>query len=95
MAVPRRSVVDRGERPEWIDEFISGRKAEWILYDSQTQRLKTAEADSQEEAIKIAISRGIVPRRTHDVVPRMRGVTERIMSPDKFEEFMERLRAET
>lgn len=94
MALSRRNIVNRGDRPEWIDNFIAGRTAEWIIYDSQTQRLKTAEAKSQEEAIKIAISRDIVPRRTQDVIPRMRGHSKTMMSPEEFEAFMDRLRAD-
>ena len=78
------------ERPEWVDRHIESRRT-WILYDSSTDRLKTGRAENQREAIKKALAQDIVPRDTHDVVPRQGSYREVIMSPEEFDEFMQTL----
>lgn len=85
--------MNRGERPQWVDELLAPTANEWILYDSQTQKLKTMAAHSQKEAIKLAISNGIVPRETQDVVPRTGIDRERIMTEEEFMRFMDSIRA--
>ena len=55
--------------------------------------MKTGRALNQKEAIKKALSYGIVPRGTHDVVPREGAHRKLIMSPQEFENFMERLKS--
>jgi hypothetical protein len=80
----------RSRRPAWIDEIIEGR-TEWLLHDSQTNRLRVCYAESQREAIKKAIERNIIPRSTDDVRPREGGSRIGLMSAQEFENFMNSL----
>lgn len=77
-------------RPEWKDDFIPV-QPEWILYDSETDRIKFRHARSQKEAIKKALALGIQPRKSLDVCPRDRGVHMDIMKPHEFRAFMDSL----
>lgn len=79
------------ERPRWVDKSNEPLRT-WVLFDSSTDRLRTGRAETQKEAIKIALSRNIVPQDTHDVVPRFGGYRDKLMSPKEFEEFMDKLR---
>jgi hypothetical protein len=82
----------RGERPEWIDSLIHPVRPEWILYDGDTQRLRLGKARNQKEAIKMALERNIIPRQTDDVRPRKGSGREKIMSPEEFENFIQKLK---
>lgn len=66
---------------------------EWTLFDSETERLRLAEAYDQKDAIRKAISRDIIPRKSDDVRPRLPRATSNnsIMSPEEFSKFMEGL----
>lgn len=67
---------------------------EWLLRDSQTDRLKYCEAYNQKDAIRIALSYGIVPAETNDVRPRVERMKSdnRLMPPAEFQKFLESLR---
>lgn len=84
--------TEKYDRPTWVDEHMEPRRT-WILFDSSTDRLKTGRAENQKEAIRKALSYNIIPRDTHDVVPRQGSYREVIMSPNEFEAFMQRLRS--
>jgi phosphopantetheinyl transferase (holo-ACP synthase) len=79
----------RAYRPKWINGF---QRQEWALYDSQTDKLMYAKADTQKEAIKKALNHGIVPRSTEDVYPWTGGEEMSIMTPREFEQFMSKLK---
>jgi len=64
-------------------------RTEWILYDRTDDGLKTVPAESQKQAIKKAISLGIVPRRTEDGRPRRNGEQVELMKEDEFQSFMQ------
>lgn len=87
------SIRHKGERPDWIDELISGKRIEWVLYDSNTDKMKVATAEDQKEAIRTALSHGIVPRKTQHAAPRSDSHRRMVMSPSEFERFMERIGA--
>jgi len=63
---------------------------EWLLYDSQTNYIRLAEARTQKEAIRKGFEKGVVPRKTDDVRPRMidHEDDKRLMSSSEFESFM-------
>lgn len=79
------------ERPHWIDK-IHENKIEWQLFDAERDRLKFCKCKDQKEAIKKAISYGIVPRSTNHVTPRSGGYRTEIMTEREFQRFMDRIR---
>jgi hypothetical protein len=83
----------RGKRPNWVDDLIQDKSTtEWILYDSDTQRLRVCHARTQKEAIQKALERNIIPRSTDDIRPRVGGATKKLMSPEEFEEFIQKIK---
>ena len=83
---------NRGERPSWIDNVTNPVNSEWILYDSKTQKLRFAKASNQKEAIKIALERNIIPRVSEDIRPREGDSTDKIMSPEEFNSFIQQIK---
>lgn len=83
---------NRGERPEWFGETIEPVLTEWMLYDSDTKKLRFGKAENQKEAIKMALERNIIPRVTEDVRPRRGKLEDEIMSPEDFETFIQQLK---
>jgi len=62
-------------------------------FDSETEKLRFGEAYDQQDAIKKAVSLGVIPRKTDDVRPRIPRTTSNntLMTPEKFQEFMDQL----
>lgn len=65
----------------------------WQLFDPERNRLKFSSCKTQKEAIKEAISHGIVPRSTQHVIPMKGGYRTEIMSEQEFQKFMDRIRS--
>ena len=67
---------------------------EWLLLDSEADRLQYCTAYDQKDAIRVAISKNIVPRKPDDVRPRVQRVPSdnTVMTPEEFQGFMARLR---
>lgn len=73
--------------------FTTWMYTEWILFDSETDRLRLCEAYDQRDAIRIAISQNILPRKTDDIRPRSsrKASDNTVMSPEEFQSFIDQL----
>jgi len=79
-------------RPVWIDEFLEN-DVSWQLFDPERNRLKMCRCSNQKEAIKKALSYGIVPSSTQHVVPMKGNYRTEIMDEKEFQKFMELIRS--
>ncbi|WEL19610.1 hypothetical protein [Candidatus Nanohalococcus occultus] len=64
---------------------------DWMLYDRETDKLKIGAAKTQKQAIKKALSLGVVPRKTEDIRPMEGGYRLTLMTEQEFQEFMDSL----
>lgn len=65
---------------------------DWLLYDPSNDRMKIAPAKSHREAIKKAISYGIVPQKPDNVRPMQGGHRISLMNPGEFQKFISKLK---
>lgn len=66
---------------------------EWLLIDSERDRIRFCRARNQRDAIVEAISHDVIPRKTDDVRPRIANPESdnKVMSPEEFQDFIDEL----
>lgn len=66
---------------------------EWMLFDPETEKMRSCRAKDQKDAIRKAISKNIIPGKTDDVRPLVPHAKSNntLMSPEEFREFMNSL----